>query len=126
MSYDIELHRDGEIVTVPSRCSEGGNIEATYIEVDGYQKLIPALVSKADLNVTYNYAEVYCKYGFSIRDLDGQPAWKFLSKMEEIVTATGIKPDRDYWASTPGNAGYALNILLGWARLYPDAIWHVS
>ena len=30
---------------------------------------------------------------------------------------------RDYWAPTPGNAGYALNILLGWAREHPEGEW---
>jgi len=29
----------------------------------------------------------------------------------------------DYWAPTPGNAGYALNILLGWAREFPEGEW---
>ncbi len=28
-----------------------------------------------------------------------------------------------YWAPTSGNAGYALNILLGWAKIHPDAVW---
>ena len=27
----------------------------------------------------------------------------------------------DYWAATPGNAGKALNILLKWAKQFPDA-----
>ncbi|QLE46504.1 hypothetical protein FD723_40545 (plasmid) [Nostoc sp. C052] len=30
-----------------------------------------------------------------------------------------------YWAATPGNAGYALNILLQWTVEYPDGIWCV-
>lgn len=31
-----------------------------------------------------------------------------------------------YWADTPGNAGYALSILLAWARQHPGATWKVS
>lgn len=31
----------------------------------------------------------------------------------------------DYWAPTPGNAGYALNILLQWAMEYPNGYWEL-
>lgn len=31
-----------------------------------------------------------------------------------------------YWKSTPGNAGYMLNILLSWAKQHPNARWSVS
>jgi hypothetical protein len=30
-----------------------------------------------------------------------------------------------YWAATPGNTGYALNILLEWSLVRPDGIWKV-
>jgi len=32
---------------------------------------------------------------------------------------------RDYWAPTPGNAGYALNILLEWAREFPKGVFTI-
>ena len=32
---------------------------------------------------------------------------------------------RDYCAPTPANAGFALNILLGWAREHPEGEWEL-
>ena len=39
------------------------------------------------------------------------------------LAASAIRDGGAYWKPTPGNAGYALNILLGWAREHPDAVW---
>ena len=82
--------------------------------------------TKAELNITYNYAEVYSLFDFSINDLNGKRVGDFIPKMEEIVRKCGTREFKDYWAPTPGNAGFALNILLGWAKQYPDAIGEVS
>ena len=80
----------------------------------------------ASLNVTYNYAGNYGALGFSLRDLDGRRSGDAIEEMERLVLALGTVQDANYWAATDGNAGHALNILLGWARQYPDGVWEVS
>jgi hypothetical protein len=79
----------------------------------------------ASLNVTYNYAEVYRLLGFSIRDLEDRKASETTAQLVALVEKLGTQQFDDYWAPTPGNAGHALSILLGWARQYPDGIWQV-
>lgn len=133
MSFDIELvDGDGNICCVESH-QEGG----TY-KVGG--------TSYAKLNVTYNYAWFYYHFLDSengIRALNGQRAGEWIERLEKAVEVLGDKqyieyPDGfrlgdktppqgivKYWAPTPGNAGYALSILLGWARQYPDAVFEV-
>lgn len=39
------------------------------------------------------------------------------------LAAGAIRDGGAYWKPTEGNAGYALNILLGWARMHPEAVW---
>lgn len=122
MSYDVSLECDGKTVQVDNH-SEGGTYAVGGTEV-------------ADLNITYNYAEVYSLFDFNIRDLDGKRAGDTIETMARIVSKTGTAQyqrsvgigswEPDYWAPTPGNAGHALNMLLGWARQHPDAVWHVS
>lgn len=118
MSYDISLHDDdGQILTVRHHEGEGG----TYA-IGGSDA--------ADLNITYNYGECY-KLVFDnysgLRDLlDGKRASDVLPILTRAVDRLGTRRYQDYWAPTPGNAGYALNILLDWARERPDAIFRVS
>jgi len=46
--------------------------------------------------------------------------------LAHVVEVLGDEPYKtDYWAPTPGNAGHAAAILLGWAKLYPDATFEV-
>lgn len=114
MSYDVDLvDETGKIVEVKSH-TEGG----TY-----------ALGGSPDasLNITYNYAQVYGLFDFSIRNLNGIKAKDWIEKLEWLVEKLGIRQyEPDYWAPTPGNAGHALNILLGWAKLHPQATFEVS
>lgn len=113
MSYDVELRDgDGEAVMVEAH-EEGG----TY-QVGG--------TNRARLNVTYNYSEVYSVVGFSLRDLHGKRAGDTLEQLTELVKKLGTRRFENYWAPTPGNAGHALNILLGWAKAHPDATWNVE
>ena len=112
MSYDIQLidQKTRQSAEVPHH-SEGG----TYI-VDG--------VAVAELNITYNYSECYHLCNFGIRDLYGKKAKETISELERVISYLGSKQyNHDYWAPTPGNAGYACSILLAWARQHPDAIW---
>jgi len=111
MSYDVSLWKDKQIVSVP-RHEEGGTYALGGIDI-------------ADLNITFNYANQYAKYDFSIKDIDKQLAGNWIKTMESVVNVLGTVCDKDYWESTPGNAGYALNILLGWAKQHPDAMFRV-
>lgn len=114
MSYWVHLvDGDGRDVAVePHR--EGG----TYA---------PGGIGEARLNVTYNYAECYRLFDFSLRDLQGKRAGDTIDTLAPIVDRLGTQQyQRDYWAPTPGNAGHALCVLLAWARQHPDAIWEVE
>lgn len=110
MSYDVSL--------------EGDDVKVDHHEEGGTYAL--GGTDEAWLNVTYNYAEVYRLFDFSIRDLDGKRAGDTIEVMAAIVEKTGTRRFTDYWAPTPGNAGAALNTLLTWARANPDATWSVS
>ena len=57
--------------------------------------------------------------------LHGRVACKTIPELEKCVSKLGTVRDENYWRSTPGNAGHAINILLGWAKQHPDAVWEV-
>ena len=112
MSYDVSLNRNGHPVTVP-RFQEGG----TYA-VGGS--------TESSLNITYNYSAVYEQYGFSLRDLAEMTARDTLCLLTRILSEIGTSERTDnYWDATPGNAGHALAILIGWAAANLDATWQV-
>jgi hypothetical protein len=117
MSYWVYLVDENGPVELYPHYNEGGTFK-----IDGYDR--------AELNITYNYSAQYELLGFSIiRDLHDRKARDVVHKMADVVMALGITRDPDpmgYWKPTPGNAGYALNILLMWAIQYPDAIFQVS
>ena len=111
MSYDISL---GEPPVRVSRFTEGG----TYV-IGGSDY--------ATLNVTYNYSNHFRDYfEGGIWDINGIRASKVIPLLAKAVEALGTERDDDYWKSTEGNAGYALSILLLWARQHPRAKFHVS
>lgn len=120
MSYDISLvdlnsdpiGDDDETpyhkpLTVDRHC-EGG----TYV-LGG--------MTDADLNTTYNYGRY-----FNFRGLHGRTGRETIKEMAVAVETLGTERDDNYWASTPGNAGYAVSILLRWARQHPDGVWQVT
>ena len=113
MSYWVALQQDGQNVYVDGH-SEGG----TYA-LGG--------TTDADLNVTYNYGEVYCLFGWSVKELHEQLAEATIPKLTELAEKLPDRPYKaDYWAPTPGNAGHVVHILLRWAKQHPMAKWHVS
>jgi len=84
---------------------------------------------QADLNITYNYSPHYYKLintEEGIRWLSGRTASETIPLLENAVDNLGFERTDDYWDATEGNAGYALSILLSWAKLHPEAIWRVS
>lgn len=124
MSYWVYLENEDGCRCIIDRHEEGG----TY-----------AIGGTADavLNVTYNYSWFYkrCLGEGDLRWLDGRQAAECIEQLDKAIGElgtdqhhSGCDPDApiDYWAPTPGNAGYALNILLGWARQYPNARFRVS
>jgi len=112
MSYWVSLvNKEEEIVEVES-FEEGG----TYC-LGGS--------TGADLNITYNYSKQYARFGFSLWDLEGKRAKHTVATLEKLVASLGIEKSRDYWEATPGNAGYALSILLRWAQQHPRTKWRV-
>ena len=102
-SVDVDLFSAGGILVV------GGDTEAA-------------------LNVTYNYGWFYWKFlspEAGLRWLNGKKASEVIAKLEEVVEFLGVRQFENYWAPTPGNAGYALSVLLGWAKENPDAVFRV-
>lgn len=107
MSYWVYLEKDNKTIQV-NKHSEGGTFA-----VGG--------TNEAELNVTYNYSKHY-----SVKNLEGRKAKDTTKELEEKVKEFGVERDSDYWSATKGNVGYALSILLSWAKEHPDAIWRIS
>ena len=112
MSYDISLVKNKESVKVELH-REGG----TYC-MNGLER--------AELNVTYNYSRFFHEFldaKKGIRWLYGKKAKDCIKRLEKAVKELGTDQFTDYWAPTHGNAGYALAILLRWAKQHPDAVF---
>lgn len=113
MSYDVSLVENDKNVRV-SPHTEGG----TYV-VGGSPE--------AQISITYNYAPFFCKalHEEGLCFLSGKKARDVTELLRKAIASLGVEQDPDYWASTPGNAGHALLILLDWALQYPDAVFEV-
>jgi hypothetical protein len=112
MSYWASLNdKNGTVNVTPH--TEGGTITLGGSSI-------------AEVNITYNYAEVFGLFQFSVRDLNGKTG---LESQAELTRLAGILQDRpykaDYWAPTPGNAGHVIHVLLAWAKQHPNATWIV-
>lgn len=115
MSYDVYL-TDAEGKALPvARHSEGGTYALGGTTI-------------ADLNITYNYGKHIrtAMHEDGLKWLHEKKASDTIELLEKAVKTLGTERDSDYWASTKGNAGYALNILLGWAKQHPEGIWEVG
>jgi len=83
----------------------------------------------AELNITYNYSSLFAEAwdGVGLSEaLDGRRAGEIIHALEHAVAYLGTERDEDYWKATKGNAGYALSILLPWARQHPTALMKIS
>jgi hypothetical protein len=110
MSYDVDLVGAGPV----EHFTDGGN----YV-LGG--------TDEASLNITWNYSQFY--YWFldeeaGLRALNGCRAGDWIERLAAAVEKLGTHRYDDY-APTAGNAGVALDRLLGWARQYPDAVFEV-
>lgn len=112
MSYSIKLCYDGEPAIVDS------HTEGSLICIGGS--------TEAAMDITYNYGHFYHQLidaEQGIRWLYGQKAEDTIFALWGAIAVLGTYRDEDYYAPTPGNAGYALSILLSWAEQHPDAVW---
>jgi len=115
MSYDIYLNdpdTDKVIIFDKKHNMTGG----TYVLGGSNQ---------AWLNITYNYSVYYYEHlgDKGIRSLYGMTGKESIPILKEVIKKLGTKTDKDYWKSTPGNAGFALQGLLTFAKLRPDGIF---
>jgi len=112
MSYDINL------------CYPDGPAQVSNHEEGGTFAL--GGTTDAWLNVTYNYSKFYYEHldrEQGIRWLYGKKAKDTRDRLQNAVEALGTDRGSNYWKATPGNAGYALAILLSWAMQHPEAEW---
>lgn len=120
MGYSVYLeYDDGDIAIVPTH-TEGDN---TAYAVNEYGTEETG-IDRAMIDITSNYRRYYEAYldeKNGIGWLDNRRASECIERLENAVSVLGDSPDDDHWDDTPGNAGYALSILMSWARLHPDA-----
>ena len=123
MSYWVRLLDTSGQTCHVSKHSEGG----TYV-LGG--------TSEAELNITYNYSNQFAKVGLDFHEhaplgrhgkiaVHGKRAGDLIPLLADAVKSLGTERHPDYWKSTPGNAGFALSILLDWARQHPDGVFEV-
>lgn len=114
MSYEIRLrYPDGNDITVPRHTS------GTIFAVGGEDT--------PQMGITYNYARFFyaeLDNDLGIRWLYGKTGAEVEERLARAVKILGTEQAHDYWAATAGNAGYALSILLNWARLHPTAVFN--
>ncbi len=119
MSYVIFLrNKNGVPVQIPE-FSAGSILRCN-------SELIPIGMSEACISITWNYSKYFrdaIDATQGIRWLYGKTGAETVEQLEKAVQILGIERCDDYWRATPGNSGYILNILLGWAKLHPEAVW---
>lgn len=111
MSYDVGLYEKKLVKVKPHE--EGG----TFV-LGG--------VDRAELNITYNYSQHFYREldrEKGLRWLYGKTGEDVIPHLEKAIAVLGVERDSDYWLDTKGNAGYALSILLGWAKQHPTAVF---
>jgi len=103
-----DFHKEGALVSGPSPDRMGSRA--------------------AEMSVTGNYHGHIVRatgWGDGLRDMHGRTARETILVLERAVAELGTEQTVDYWEATPGNAGAALEVLLSWAREFPDGEWWV-
>lgn len=111
MSYDVYLRDTNGSICQVERHEEGG---------------ITRFDTNACLYITCNYDEYLYEYidkQQGIMWLRNKKTKDCIERLEEAVKKLGTKRDSYYWSSTAGNTGYALSILLKWAKENPNAVF---
>ena len=114
---DIQNHKDETIEFKEPHHIKGG----TYIEGG---------TTRASINITYNYSRYLREFwDDALWSLHNRAVNSVIPELERAVTALGTDSSDDYWESTAGNAGRALEQLLHLCRLaiheYPDEHLHL-
>jgi len=113
MGYDIILEDSAGHPVQVARHTAGGNF-------------VLGGTTDAEISITYNYSCYLYKEldeESGIRWLYGRTGEECIPRLHAAVRALGTSADDDYWVSTPGNVGFILSILLGWAKRHPDAVF---
>ena len=127
MSYWVTLAYADSPAKVGSH-QEGGTYVAFRKTELLHGQYITVGSDNAELNVTYNYSPNICAalHQEGLRWLSGKVARDCIGALAIAVRQLGTECDNDYWEPTKGNAGYALSILLNWAKQHPTAVFHVD
>ena len=83
---------------------------------------------EAKIAITFNYSEFFYEHidkEKGLEWLNDKTGLEVAPKLATAICNLGQTADNNYWKSTPGNAGKALNVLLKWACLHPEAIFEV-
>jgi len=115
IGFNVEL-LEGKKICQVERHTEGG----TYV-IGG--------TTDANLYITYNYSKFFYSHldkKHGLKFLNMKKAKNVTEKLRKDVNTLGVERNNNYWKATPGNAGYALSILLKWAQKYPEARFKVK
>lgn len=129
-----QQQKEGYAVFVDQQC-EAPCYPAVSVEIhqEGSTYAVGGTTA-ADISITYNYGKLFRdafpdtepdKPNVLGRMLDGKRAGDVVETLTNAVEQLGTTRDRNYWLATPGNAGYALSVLLRWAKQHPDAVFNV-
>lgn len=120
MSYEVYLieatdDHSWNVLESKNRIQEGGT------QMVGGSK-------ECHLNITVNYSDMYYKIfpdELGLHWLQSKTAKETEEVLTSAVKILGTERADNYWSKTMGNAGYALWILLGWAKEIPEGRWSV-
>jgi len=116
MSYDIRMI--DPVTKKTLYFSENHNFEGgTYIEGG---------TREAWVNITYNYSRFYRQHideKQGIRFIYGKKGREVIDILEKAVKELGIEKTKNYWDSSPGNAGAALLALIAFCNAFPFGVF---
>lgn len=97
MSYDIGYYNketynseEREYIKVSPFLAEGGTVRAELVD----EKLVPAVVTECDMNITYNYSKFYYEHidsELGIRWLYGKTGSEVKERLEKAILNLGIE-----------------------------------
>ena len=123
MSWNIDIchKKQDEYVTVVLK--ESHQIKGGTYAIGGH--------NESSLNITYNYGRYFSElWEGALWFLQNKTTKDMIPELEKAVHSLGTKQDNDYWESTSGNAGRALEHLLHLCRVSeyenPDELLYIQ